>query len=473
MTPLPPDSFRANGATVPPPGCPARAGSTGPRAALYGPEATTDPMGLYERLRNEHGAIAPVLLEGDVPAWLVLGYDEILHVARSPRRFTRDSRYWRDWQEGLVPADAPVVPMLGWRPNCLSQDGTEHHRLRGAVNDSLERFDRRGLRRSVNRYAGQLIDRFARDGRAELISQYAEQLPMLVLIRLFGLPEEEGPQLVGASRQLVRGSRKAVTSAQYIQDALRRLVAERKARPGRDLATWLLQHHSQLTDEEVEQHLRLVLIAANETTTNLIVNTLRVVLTDPRFRGTLNGGQITLAGAVDQVLWDEPPLMVCPARFATYDMEIDGHTVRRGDLLLLGLAAGNVDPAVRPGPGADMQGNRSHLSFSSGPHECPGADIGRALTGSGIEALLKHLPDLRLTLDEEDLSWTSSTWARHLDALPVEFTPRRVGARPPAAPFPRLRSDGPAALPAGRAAPEDPLGPARGRPAAGRQPGGG
>ncbi|HZG05632.1 MAG TPA: cytochrome P450 [Streptomyces sp.] len=463
-TPLPdPDLSRAGfpaGAT-PPPGCPAhvpdRAKGPGGATRLYGPVASADPMGLYERLRAEHGPVAPVLLEGDVPAWLVLGYDEILQIARNPRRFTRDARHWRDWQEKRIPEDSPLLPVLAWRPDCISQDGREHKRLRGAVKDSLERFDRRAIRRHVHRRAHQLVDDFAGAGRAELLGQFAQLLPMLVLTDLFGLPDAEGARLVEASRQLVKGTEKALVADRRIHDILERLVAEKHRSPGPDLASWLVEHEARLTDEEVLHHLRLVLVLANETTTNLMVNTLRMVLTDPRFRGTLNGGQMTLPAAVEQILWDEPPLTVLPGRFPTYDTEIAGREVRKGDLLLLGLAAGNVDPAIGRTAGEDMHGNRSHLAFNSGPHECPGQDIGRAITGSGIDTLLSRLPDLQLAIPEEELSWTSVSWSRHLDALPVRFTPRharnpfsrRAAAGPPGAspssPSPRPSPPSPAA----------------------------
>ncbi|MFP8941290.1 cytochrome P450 [Streptomyces fenghuangensis] len=421
-----PSAAAAHGGTpaagaAPPPGCPAHAAGAAP---LYGPEASADPMGLYERLRAEHGAIAPVLLEGGVPAWLLLGYDEILQVARNPRRFARDTRLWRDWREGRIPDDSPLAPVLAWRPDCISQDGREHRRLRGAVKDSLERFDRRAIRRAVHRRAHQLVDAFAGAGRAELVGQFALSLPMMVLTDLYGLPEEEGARLVTASRQLVGGTRKALEADRHIHEILGRLVAAKHLAPGPDLASWLIEHEAALSDDEVRQHLRLVLVLAHEATTNLMVNTLRMVLTDPRFRGTLNGGQMTLPAAVEQILWDEPPLTVLPARFPRYDMEIAGREVREGDLLLLGLAAGNADPATGRTTGQEMHGNRSHLSFNSGPHECPGQDIGRAVTGSGIDTLIARLPDLRLAVPEEELTWTSSSWSRRLDALPVRFTPR-------------------------------------------------
>jgi cytochrome P450 len=431
---------------------------------LYGPGVAADPMAVYDRLRAEHGAVAPVLLEGDVPAWLILGYEEILHVTRNPRRFSRDGRNWREWQEGRVKPHDPIAPILTWGPDCTHQDGTEHQRLRQAVNESLERFDRRGLRRNVVYYGHKLIDAFCESGRTELLGHYAQQLPMLVLTNLFGLPESEGPRLVTASRQLLMGTEKAVLADQYIQRTLGALVTRKHAEPGHDLTSWLIAHHGDLSDEEVAHHLRLVLVAANESTTNLIASTLHMVFTHPRFHGSVRGGRMTLPSAVEQVLWDEPPIFVCPGGFAAYDIELAGHSVRRGDVLLLGLAAGNSDPGIRPQPGELMHGNRSHLSFTCGPHECPGQDIGRAITGTGIEVLLGRLTDIRLTVEPDELSWTASTWSRHLDALPVGFTPREPvhPERPPlpsaernAPPREREEGDGehPDAEPAPAAAP--------------------
>ncbi|MDT0344603.1 cytochrome P450 [Streptomyces litchfieldiae] len=411
-------------AEKPPATCPAALGP-GDVQRLYGPAAAADPATLYERLRTRHGAVAPVLLEGDVPAWLILGYHEILQVTRSPRRFSRDGRNWAEFREGRVGTDSPIAPVLLWGPDCTHQDGQVHQRLRGAVNESLQRFDRRGLRRLVQRSAHRLIDGFVEQGRAEILSQYAQQLPMLTLTQVLGLPEAEGPRLVTASRQLLIGTEKAVDADRYIQRVLHRLVERKHAAPGHDLASWLIAHPGDLSDDEVKHHLRLVLVAANETTTNLIVNTLRMVFAHPRFQGSLHGGRMTLPAAVEQVLWDEPPISVCPGGFALHDVELGGQSIRKGDVLLLGLAAGNADPGIRPAPGALMHGNRSHLAFTSGPHECPGQDIGRAITVTAIEVLLARLPDIRLTVEPAELSWSASTWSRHLDALPVAFTPRR------------------------------------------------
>ncbi|BAJ27153.1 MULTISPECIES: cytochrome P450 [Kitasatospora] len=417
------------GGPVPPPGCPAHRapGGGGPQDGgllrLFGPEAEADPAGFYEKLRAEHGEVAPVLLHGDLPAWLVLGYSANLTAMRTPSRFSRDSRRWTEFKRGRVAADSPVLPVIAWQPTCSFVDGEEHRRLRTAVTDGLNRFDRRGMRRYVTRFSDQLIAGFGDGGRADLVSQFAEHLPMLVMTQLLGMPEEYGPRLVEAARDLVRGTATAVASNEYVVESLRRTVQRKRVEPGQDLVSWLLEHPSGLTEEEVLEHLRSVLLAANETTSNLISETLKMVLTDSRFRAHLSGGQMTLPDALDQVLWDSPPFMLVPGRWATGDTELGGRAIRAGDMLLLGVAAGNADPVVRPDLDTPLFGNRSHLAFGSGPHECPGQEIGRAIAESGIDILLTRLPDLQLSVEEDELVWRGNWMSRHLTALPARFTP--------------------------------------------------
>ncbi|MFE5588207.1 cytochrome P450, partial [Kitasatospora sp. NPDC056531] len=217
---------------------------------------------------------------------------------------------------------------------------------------------------------------------------------------------------------------------EYVVATLRRTIAVKHDHPGDDLTSRLLAHPAGLTDDEVMEHLRVVLLAANETTVNLIADSLKMVLTDPRFRAHLSGGQMTLGEALDQVLWDSPPMSLVAGRCATTDTELGGQQIKAGDFLLLGLAAGNVDPVVRPDLATPLYGNRSHLSFGAGPHECPGQDIGRHVAEAGIDILLTLLPDLRLAVPEEELTWSSAWISRHLTVLPVEFTPREIEPDP-------------------------------------------
>ncbi|AZQ70559.1 cytochrome P450 [Streptomyces luteoverticillatus] len=422
----PPEHARTDSLMAPPPGCPAHIGASHAGASrLYGPEAESDPYGLYERLRAKHGPVAPVLLSGDLPAWLVLGYRENLDVARTPSRFSRDSRHWREFREGRVPPDHPLAPVTAWQPICVFADGEQHERWRGAVNDSIARFDKRGIRRHVTQCVNQLVDHFCADGRADLVSQFAEHLPMMAMTQLLGMPEEASPRLANAALDMLRGTETAVASNDFLQETLRELVARKRVQPGADFTSWLLEHPSGLSDNEVQEHLRLVLIAAYESTVNIIANTLKMVLTDVRFRASLAGGHMTLPDAVEQVLWDEPPFIAILGRWATQDTELGGQQIKAGDALVMGLAAANMDKVVRPDLDAPIHGNRAHLAFSGGAHECPGQDVGRAIAGTGLDALLWRLPDLTLACDESELNYLSAMMSRRLTELPVKFTPHQ------------------------------------------------
>ncbi|MEU9733161.1 cytochrome P450 [Streptomyces sp. NPDC048002] len=402
-----------------PRGCPVAHHSSDP-VRLYGPEAATDPQGIYERLRKEHGSVAPVLLEGDIPAWLVLGYRDSRRVLDNPRQFARDGRIWRDWREGRVAETSPLVPMLAWRPDCVSQDGEAHRRLRGAVSDGLQSAADRGIRRHATHFANKQIDTFAGTGRADLVSEYSELLPMLVMARILGLAEAEGRRLVESCAQVMKGGEDAVMHDGVIREIFGELAERRRSEPGSDLATGLLEHHAGLDHDEVVAHLRAVLIAAH-VTTSLLARVLELVLTDASRLSGLISGQLTITAVMEEAMWNHPPLAVLPGRFAASDVELGGHSIEEGDLLVLGLAPGNHDPEVRPDPSASVQGNQAHLAFGSGPHECPGQSIGMSIIEVAVDVLLHRLPGLRLAVPPEELGATASTWMSLLNSLPVEF----------------------------------------------------
>ncbi|WP_338899204.1 cytochrome P450 [Streptomyces sp. TG1A-60] len=407
----------------PPPGCPAHGTGPGGLRRLYGPEAE-DLGAVYEKLRAEHGAVAPALLHDDVPIWVVLGHGENLHMVSSPSQYCKDTRMWTPMREGTVKPDHPLMPHFAWQPICAHAEGDEHLRLRGAVTGAMSTIDYRGIRRYINRATQHLVNKFCEDGSADLVGQFAEHLPMAVMCEILGMPEEYGDRMVHAARDCLKGSETALVSHAYVVEALDRLTARRRAQPEEDFASHLITHPAGLTDDEVREHLRVVLLAAYEATANLLANVLRVVLTDPGFRAQLKGGQMTVPEAVEQSLWDEPPFSTVFAYFAKQETELGGQRIRKGDGLLLGIAPGNVDPRLRPDLTANMQGNRSHLAFSGGPHECPGQDIGRAIADVGVDALLTRVPDVQLACAEHELRWRSSISNRHLVELPVTFAPK-------------------------------------------------
>lgn len=422
MTTPPPDPEAAGG-------CPAAHGTGVTR--LYGPDAAMDPLAVHERLRARYGAVAPVLLEGDVPAWLVLGYRENRRVLENPLQFARDSRVWRDRREGRVAQDSPLMQMVGGHADCVSQDGGPHRRLRAAVTDNLAAVAGRGIRRHVTHFAGKQIDAFADAGRADLVADFAAYLPMLVLTRVFGLAESEGRTLAESSAEVVAGGADALAHNERIVAVLAELAARKRAEPGADFATGLIAHHARLGEDESVQLLRSVLVTAHTTTSNLLARVLEAVLTDPGLHSGLVSGELDITSVLEEVMWNSPPFAVLPGRFATSDLELGECPVKEGDLLLPGLAAGNADPLIRPDPGVSVAGNHAHLAFGAGPHECPGQNIGQGIVETAVHVLLHRLPGLRLAVAAEELTSTASTWESRLDSLPVEFDPRAAAAQSP------------------------------------------
>ncbi|MGW3194915.1 cytochrome P450 [Streptomyces sp. NPDC001118] len=407
----------------PPPGCPAHNLGPGGLQRLYGPDAQ-DLGDLYERLREQHGTVAPVLLHEDVPMWVVLGHAENQHLVRSPSLYTRDSRIWSPLADGTVKPDHPLMPHIAWQPICSHAEGDEHQRLRAAVTAAMTTIDYRTLRRHIGLHTQSLVNRFCERGRADLVSQFADHLPMAVMCEILGMPEEYNDRMVQAARDALKGTETAIQSHSYVMDALSRLTTRRRTRPEEDFTSHLVTHPAGLSDDEVREHLRLVLFAAYEATANLLANALRMVLTEPGFRARLSGGQMTVPEAIEQSLWDEPPFSTVLGYYAKQDTELGGQRIRKGDGLLFAPAPGNLDPRIRPDLSASMQGNRSHLAFGGGPHECPGQDIGRAIADVGVDALLTRLSDVQLDCAEEELRWRSSIASRHLVALPVRFEPK-------------------------------------------------
>ncbi|SFC40647.1 cytochrome P450 [Streptomyces aidingensis] len=422
-----PHSTLADGAfPEPPPGCPAHAAHDG-RRPLFGPQYENDPMSWYSELRARHGAVAPVLLPGELPAWLVLGYRENVEVARNHYLFSRDSRNWREIQDGRITPDHPMAPITAWQPLCNLVDGKEHKRLRGSLADSLSRFHHRGLRRYITQSAHALIDEFCEHGRAELVGLFSEHLPMLVLAKMMDLPEDQAPRLGVAVWDLLKGSPTAPASNDFVTELLSEVIARKSREPGHDLASVMFRHEAGLDADSVREHLRLVLVSAASTSC-LLSDAVRVLLSDERFRANLRGGHMRLPDAIEQVLWDYPPFVTVVGRWATTDTMLADQQIRKGDMLILGLAAANTDPAVRPDLRALVIGNRSHLSFGAGDHICPGSHIARAIASVGIGTLLTRLPDLELAASDGELEWQTSLLLRTLTRLPVQFTPRpRVG----------------------------------------------
>ena len=394
--------------------------------SFYGPELTESPTELYGRLRK-HGPVVPILLTPGVPAMLVVGYQAALDVMRDPETFPRNPRIWQQ----SVPEDCPVLPMMAFRPNCLLTDGAVHARVRAAVSDSLDRVDLSALRVEVEVAADALISRFASAGEADLVTQYAAPLPLMIFNHLFGCPPEFEDRLVAGFRAVMDAGQSGDAQKANVEltQCLFELVSYKRSKPGTDVISWMLAHPAGLTDEEMVHQLAMLLGAGSEPNKGLISNALRFLLSDERFAGGLYGGSLHVEDAIDEVLWTEPPLANYGATYPERDLDFAGVRLPANQPVVTSYAGANTDPSVAS---TFRTGNRAHLAWGAGPHACPAQRIGRLIASAAIEKLLDRLPDIRLATAVDELRWVPAPFFRTLQSLPACFpaVPRHMQPGP-------------------------------------------
>ncbi|MER7194798.1 cytochrome P450 [Streptomyces flaveolus] len=406
---------------VPPPGCPAHADG---RIPLFGPDFAADPHAYYDYARA-HGPTAPVELAPGVDASLVTDYTTALRLLQDNGTFRKDARRWRDFNEGLIPPDSPVVPLLAYRPNAMFSDGAEHLRLRQAITDTMGRIDTGQLARSTEQISDYLISQFGSRGSADLMADYAKQLPLFVFNELFGCPADIGDRILFGISGMFDGIN-AERAAEVLFGAVGELVAAKRSRPGNDVTSWLMQHETQLSDEEMVYQLSLLLGAGADPLRNLIGNTLhRILIHDEYAR---QGGLID--EAMEDTLWENPPVANLAPHYPAADVEFAGQKFQAGDLIMVSFAAANNSPSLAA---ARQSGsNRSHLAWSAGPHACPSKDPARQITMAAVENLLNRIPDIQAAVPEDSLTWRPGPFTRGLTALPTRFTPLSAPDRVPA-----------------------------------------
>ncbi|KPI02759.1 hypothetical protein OK006_7556 [Actinobacteria bacterium OK006] len=393
---------------------------------LSGPRFQTDPASLYREMRSKHGAVTPVVLDGDIPAWLVLGYRELHQVTGDPVLFSRDSELWNQWEN--IPDDWPLLPMIGRKqPSILYTVGDRHRQRAAMLGNALEMVEPSDLRRHAEKFADQLLDAVCVEGRADLIADYAMLLPVRVLAHLYGFADDKGLGLVTALNDMIDGGERAIAGQSHVATSMTQLLAERRARPADDVVTRMLADTSGFSDEEITQDLMVMLAAGHQPTADWIGNSLHLMLTDERFAASLFGGRDNIGVAMNEVLWEDSPTQNVAGRWASRDTQLGGRRIQSGDLMLLGLQGANSDPQVRTDASVLTGGNNAHLSFGHGEHRCPfpAQEIAEVIARTGIEAVLDRLPDIDLTVPAESLTRRPSPWLRGLSALPVRFTPTR------------------------------------------------
>lgn len=396
--------------------------TAGPRIPLYTEDFAADPHRVYQEMRRRFGSLAPVELAPGVPATLVIGYHTAVRILNDPERFPADPRVW---QQGVA-EDCPVLPMLEYRPNPLRTVGDDRVRYRSAAVAAIGGVDMHELHGIIEEIAITLINSFCSDGYCDVLGQYASPLIFATLNAMLGCPPDLGHRAargLAAMFDTVDAAEGNATQA----DALLELARLKRVEPLDDITTRLVQHPVQLSDEEVRQQLALLYGAGTEPPQNLIVNTLLLMLTDERFAATVLDGSLSTRDALDEVLFNDPPLANYCASYPRQPILIDGVWLPAHQPVLISMSACNSDPAVNAGV---LTANRSHLAFSAGPHSCPARSVALLIVQDALDQLLDAIPEMVLAVPPGELQWRPGPFHRALVSLPVTFPespPIRIG----------------------------------------------
>ncbi|WP_254190883.1 cytochrome P450 [Nocardia noduli] len=359
--------------------------------------------------------MAPIEVAPGVPATLVLGYQTALRVLNDPDHFPADPRGWQD----SIPADSPVKPMMEWHPNALRNSGAAHTRYRQAYVGAIDGIDLHALHAKIETIAVPLINAFCTTGSADLVSQYAFPLVFEVLNQMVGCSPELG-QRVATGMAMLFDTVEAARGMEMLSTALLELIALRRAEPGDDVTSRLAHHPAGLDDTEMLSQLISFYGAGIEPQQNLIANTLLLMVTDERFGGNVLGGALSTRDALDEVLFNDPPMANFCTTYPRQPILIDNTWLPAHQPVVISLSGCNNDPAIR---GGDRTGNRAHLAWSAGPHACPAKSVAYMIVQDAIDQLLDALPELDLAVPADQLAWRPGPFHRALAALPVVFPP--------------------------------------------------
>lgn len=391
------------------------------------PEYKADPFRHYERLRDSN-PVARVRLPDRRTAWLVIGYSNVLEGLREPRLVKDPSNVLAGR------ARAPWMPSF-LRPltkNMLDMDGADHRRLRDLVQPAFTPARITELNDRVQSLVDSLLDAVHRQGRMDVVRDFALPIPATIIAELLGAPVGDYPKfhrwsnaMVGADTSVV-GRFVAIPPVVSFLRYMRRLVRRRRQAPRDDLLSILVGFERQgdrLSEDELVGMAFLLLVAGHETTVHLISLGVLALLDNPGEARRLAEGIVPGTEASDELARFTSPVELATERYAAESLSLGGVVIPAGDLVLLCLASANHDPSVFEEPDQlrlDRRPNR-HLAFGRGIHFCLGAPLARLEAGLALATLFRRLPNLRLDVEPANLRWRSSLMLRGLHSLPVRW----------------------------------------------------
>jgi cytochrome P450 len=383
------------------------------------PEGRADPYPLYAKL-HELGEV----VDTGIGQVLVVGYDAINLVLRDPGYRVSDhtdfDTDFPDWNGNPV-----FVQAADW---ILNLNAPRHSKIRSLMAKAFTPRRINGLEPAIAKMADDLLDGIADRGAdgsvVEFMHDFAYLLPVTVICELIGIPESDREGFRPVARDLagvfelqdVTALPAINAAANHLLTYFTELAAKRRADPRDDLLSDLLAQadDGRLTDFELLHNLTLLLVAGFETTTNLLGNGLRIVLTDPSAREAAKSA--APSAFVDEVLRFDSPVQLTSR--VGYDTKLCGVPISGNSGVITVLGAGNRDPRRftdpdRFDPNRDEAGP---LSFGGGAHFCIGAALARLEGAIAFPRLFDRFPNIEAAGEP---TRRETLLLRGFDSLPI------------------------------------------------------
>jgi len=294
-------------------------------------------------------------------------------------------------------------------PHMLFNDDPEHARLRGLLAAKFTRARVQSLRPRVEQLTDTLLETLPRDRPVDLIDRFAFPLPLTVICELLGIPSTERAPLRDWTAALMEDlPERTLPASREMERYFADLIAAKRADPGDDLLSALIQvadDEDRLTPDELMGTMFLLFVAGHETSTNMIGNSVRWLVQDPRRWQLLGREPELVPAAVQELLRFDSPVRMATHRFTTEPVNYGGVSIPAGEIVLVSLQSANRDTARFPdGERLDLHRDATgHLAFGHGIHYCLGASLGRMEAELALAGLTRRFPQARLAVAETSL----------------------------------------------------------------------
>ena len=385
---------------------------------MFDPAVKRNPYPHYARMRE----IGPIMRNpGFLGAWMVAAHGPALGVLTDHTTFS--SARLSGMQDRISAFDAPTM---------LNSDPPDHERLRGVVARAFTPKSIAALEPRLRQLTDELLAPLRDGARYDVVEQLAFPLPVMAIAELLGVSVDDRDAFRTWSNQLIAGTNEMASEddlaaaregAEHLKEYFRAEITMRRARPGGDdLVSRLVEANAGdvLDDAELLSSCVLLLVAGNETTTNLIANQALALGRDHEQRARVVTDPALVPSAVDEVMRFDSPVQAT-VRVPTVDVELAGQKIGAGEMVFVLLAAANRDPIRFDTPELLDVGRtpNPHLGFGHGIHFCLGAALAKLEARLALERLLARAPDYELQCDPATLDYGPSFIFHSPRTLPV------------------------------------------------------